>query len=634
MLDPRDRGALLEALRPPPGYVVDAAIATTYSLDLVTLLTAPLAFSLYDRLAKEGQASGGRVDSFALLHAVRKHAERLVVFCQTGCIARPKAFRQLLAYLEDAVVQVKPRSDNGVFHPKLWIQRLTSESAPIRYRVLCLSRNLTFDRSWDTMLTLDGELVADRKLAIGDSKPLGEFIDALPSLAVRNESLSPARRALVTLMGDELKRVRFDVPEGFESMRFWPIGHDGKKANPFGKEKIDRLLVISPFVSAHRLEVLSNEGKQHVLVSRIDELASIPKHILERYDEVHVLHDAAEDIDDDGEAYDETGVTVAGPVPLARGLHAKLYVADDGWNAHLWTGSANATEAAFGANVEFLVQLTGKKSKLGVEATLTAEHGSGLRALLAPFTPPDEPVVESDETRALEEMLRVANCTISCAAWVARIEPTAAGMAKETYTVALSVTSDLPGLPEGCSVRAWPIALPQDRAVELTADAKALFERCSFQALTSFFAFELTARVGQRVERCEFVVRVALEGAPEDRYARVIRSLLDDPAKVMQFLRLLLSLDAFEALELLDPESPDGATSSRRGTGVDDGVPLFESLLRTLEREPDRLLEVDRLVTELRRTEDGARLLPATFDEIWVPLWAAYQALPRSARSA
>lgn len=43
MLDPRDRGALLEALRPPPGYVVDAAIATTYSLDLVTLLTAPLA---------------------------------------------------------------------------------------------------------------------------------------------------------------------------------------------------------------------------------------------------------------------------------------------------------------------------------------------------------------------------------------------------------------------------------------------------------------------------------------------------------------------------------------------------------------------------------------------------------------
>jgi hypothetical protein len=168
----------------------------------------------------------------------------------------------------------------------------------------------------------------------------------------------------------------------------------------------------------------------------------------------------------------------------------------------------------------------------------------------------------------------------------------------------------------------------------LPPDTKVAFERCSFQALTSFFAFELTARVGQRVERCEFVVRVALEGAPDDRYARVIHALLNDPAKVMQFLRLLLSLDAFEALELLDPGSSEGTSSSRRPAGADDTVPLFESLLRTLERDPDRLLEVQRLVTELRRTEDGARLLPPTFDEIWTPLWAAYQSLPRSGRSA
>ena len=83
----------------------------------------------------------------------------------------------------------------------------------MRYKVLCLSRNLTFDRSWDTMLALDGELVADRKLAIGESKPLGEFIDALPSLVVDKGSLTPARRELVETIGHELKRVRFEIPK-------------------------------------------------------------------------------------------------------------------------------------------------------------------------------------------------------------------------------------------------------------------------------------------------------------------------------------------------------------------------------------------------------------------------------------
>ena len=29
-------------------------------------------------------------------------------------------------------------------------------------------------------------------------------------------------------------------------------------------------------------------------------------------------------------------------------LHAKLYVSERGWDAHIWTGSANATAAAFG----------------------------------------------------------------------------------------------------------------------------------------------------------------------------------------------------------------------------------------------------------------------------------------------
>jgi hypothetical protein len=41
MLEPDGRTLLLDALRPPLGYQLDAAAGTTYSLDLVSLLTAP-----------------------------------------------------------------------------------------------------------------------------------------------------------------------------------------------------------------------------------------------------------------------------------------------------------------------------------------------------------------------------------------------------------------------------------------------------------------------------------------------------------------------------------------------------------------------------------------------------------------
>ena len=47
MLEPRVRRQLMEALRPPSGYELDRAVGTTYSLDLLALLTTPLAFTIF-----------------------------------------------------------------------------------------------------------------------------------------------------------------------------------------------------------------------------------------------------------------------------------------------------------------------------------------------------------------------------------------------------------------------------------------------------------------------------------------------------------------------------------------------------------------------------------------------------------
>ena len=53
MLEPGKRLLYLEELRPPEGYQLDRAIATTFSLDLLSLLMAPLSMVLHESQSRD-----------------------------------------------------------------------------------------------------------------------------------------------------------------------------------------------------------------------------------------------------------------------------------------------------------------------------------------------------------------------------------------------------------------------------------------------------------------------------------------------------------------------------------------------------------------------------------------------------
>jgi hypothetical protein len=617
MLEPQDRAVLLAALRPPDGFVVDRALATTFTLDLTALLTAPLAFSMYDGLlaSDKGKAGGAAVetlDPYALLKAVRGHAERLTVFCQATRIAPPAKYRRLLGYLESCVVQVQARKEDGIFHPKLWILRFTRNlDDEVRYRVLCLSRNLTFDRSWDTLLSLDGEY-ARRTNAFAENHPLGDFITALPELAIA--PMDATKRQSILEVADEIRRVKFELPDAVESIRFHPLGIEGHQRSPFDKG-IERFLIVSPFVSEAALKQLSQAGRKDVLVSRIDQLEAIPAAVLAAYSELHVLDAAAEF--EEHESSDPS-MPVASVDSVASGLHAKLYVADHGSNAHIWTGSANATTAAFERNVEFLVQLTGKRKALGVDATLDGRGGKGgLRALLASFTPPSEPVQPTAASRRLEQRLHALRMQMARSRWVAVVGEEQASR----FPFALEVQGEPFDLPEDVVVKVWPITLPRERAQQLRPPLERRvsdFGPCSFDALTSFFAFAVQLSEGEEELEDTFVLNVVLEGAPANRAGRILQSLLDDPAKVLQFLRILLATDPLEALEVMEQEDTT-AQAVGAPAGVSDSA-LLETLLRALDRDPGRIDAVSEIVRDLSSTEAGRRAFPAGFMNVWEPI--------------
>ena len=75
MLSPDDRSLVTTLLTPPCGMLLDAAIATTYTLDPVALLTVPL------HLAWLASGEDKRLlgDGIRLFEALRRVGEKLTV---------------------------------------------------------------------------------------------------------------------------------------------------------------------------------------------------------------------------------------------------------------------------------------------------------------------------------------------------------------------------------------------------------------------------------------------------------------------------------------------------------------------------------------------------------------------------
>src|SRR4051812_19554177 len=102
MLPPNDRQLYVGVLKPPVGYVLGRAVATTYSLDLATLLSVPLSLALpHLDLHKLGAES-----AIALLQAVRAVSDKLTVFVDRGGIAPPGQTHVLYGLLEPVVHEV------------------------------------------------------------------------------------------------------------------------------------------------------------------------------------------------------------------------------------------------------------------------------------------------------------------------------------------------------------------------------------------------------------------------------------------------------------------------------------------------------------------------------------------------
>ena len=603
-LTPETRVLLTDALRPPAGYRVEIAVGTTYSLNLTALLLAPLSFALFDHSDAEDIRS---LDPIRLLEAVRRYADHTTVFCQAGGIHVPTQYRSILTFVEDSVREASPSHEDSLFHPKMWALRFVSENKERLHRVVVLSRNLTFDRSWDTALVLDEQ--ADGNI---DAGPAAEFVRHLPSLALR--PLQKSRSDELLDLATTLEQITVGAPHPFTGGELVPMGLHAEKTWPF-PNRGRRLLAISPFLTKGAVDQLARVSDNRMVVSRAASLEQTGSDALHGWD-VNVLQRLAE-VDPSEDIEDVTTTAPDGFFEAHDGLHAKTFIVDVDQNQSIVvTGSANLTTASWNRNVEFDVLLTGPTASCGVSAVLNGSpEVPGLNQILEEYLV-SEPGGIADEAAETAFALEAFHRRLAAGDVALHIETI------DEERVEGVLTLDIPsGAPGTTTVRLASLGEAQAKTLAVQLDWVV-----SPINVTPFIVVETTAGSGAAKVTRRCALMADLTGAIDGRRQDAVFSILRSKEEVLRYLVFLLGDPSYDALFAeVAGLSADRFADSDKPAHANNDVALFEPLVRAAGRDQDALARVASLVEEIRELPDGSELVPDGFDELWNVIWQVHQ---------
>lgn len=616
MLEPDSRITYMELLRPPPGYALAKAVGTTFSADLEAILYAPLAMASKDGLRDED----GKPNPLALLDSLWRNANKMVILCQRGRILLPHSASRLNTFFNKVVFEVL--QEKGSFHPKTWFLHFKSESGDERYRFVCASRNLTFDRSWDTVIALEGKPSGSENAA---NRGLIEYLSWLSSQA--KSVVSEGKAGLIKAFLAEIPLVDFEDIYPAERVSF-DFSAPDKSLKLGWLDGAERLLMISPFLQQELLAALSDKvgGGEDALtlvssqeaMDRIDWRSLGVRFKLYAWDDLASIMGNS-DSEDAGE-HDE-----AEERSLLSGLHAKLYVAEKNKSCVIATGSANATNSGFwGVNTEFITLLEGRSRDMGIDKILGRDEGeSGVVSvfdLLREYTPPEKPVEIEDMKEVLARELNEARRLLSECDLRIRVN---GGEREGTFDMVVSAhhpSLEPDELPDGIHVEFWPTSLEGEshRGLgPLISGAEAVFAGVDATSVSKFISFRLSIeREGTSIST-GFVLCARLIDEPADLEERALVSLVDSSVKFFQYLWFLL-MDEYVSLGT----GPIGGWAFRdsyiaRKYSILSATPMFEDLLKKCVDDPSLVKDIDELIGAFDEHSADNSVIPKDFLSIW-----------------
>jgi len=593
MLQPnKDRIDYGNLLMPPEGFQLDNAIATSYSLDLDALISIPVALYFAHSLDLNVKQ-----DVVQVLDSIRRASDTVKVFCQKGQIKVPETQHRLYSFIEPCVVQVPPTQKDS-FHPKVWVIRFKNNYKEIKYRVIVLSRNLTFDRSWDVAFQMEGNCIQDRTNNFRNTKPLIDFINYLSGF----EKITWLKSFLADLGKTEFKITSNE----FEDFKFLPTGFDGYRENfLFDNHVYDDLLIISPFITNGGLEIAKEHSRvKPTLFSREFELKKINREVLTHFSTYHLSKDFVE-----GEEKLEVD-TEENILSQHQDLHAKVYAYKNGWDAYLLLGSANCSKRAMENNVEFMIQLKGKNSKIGPNVIFSELVNKDLQ-IFQQYSGAEELSEQEKLLDEQEQELQKLKIELVNAALKARASK------QEDSNFQIDLEFNLKGIKANPKIEITANLLNSEQTQVLQVGENNNWAAYNIGELdlSCFLILELKLKGSSVILR--FAMKIEIANLPSTRSTKIFRDIISNTTNFFKYIRFLLAENYWD--EQLSFGERNGIHSDGSSFGFYfSEEPIYENMLKAVSREPEKLAEIKKVMDKLSEEENKETpIIPQDFKELW-----------------
>lgn len=597
MLNPNnDRLDYGEILAPPAGFLLDFAVGTTYSLDLDALVGASLALGL-----SEETDSALMNNPVCLLEALRSTGDKVALFCEGGQIGLPSNISPLYILLEKMVFSVKTVKQRDFtnypsFHPKFWLIRYKNNKGELLYRVIVLSRNLTFDRSWDVTYYIDGK-VSRKKTS--KNEPICDFLRYLCK-NIKSDDNGKKKEHEIKKLINELSNVEFEPSEKeFFDFEFIPNGIKKENGGYYRfeedallNETFHEIMIISPFLSSGIIRNFNNrnikspiENSEYVLITREMSLGRLKEEDVSNF-KIYTMKDNV--IDGETSISDDTDSI------KKQDIHAKIYMMRKYSTSHLYLGSLNASHNAVYGNIEFMIKLSAKNRYLNLEKIKNAlfcggDDNNPFQEVSLQNAIIDE---EDEKSNALNFFIKEINrsnpkADVSC-------------ISEDNYTINIHFNEiDT----KGYQINIKPLLSKKTD----TFKQELKFENLMITQLSEFYSISVSNE-----DKCvERVIIIPTEGLPENREKAVVSSVVSDSECFYRYIAFLLGDDSI--LSVLEASINSGEATSGKDVHSYNIPALYEKMLQTAAISPEKFKGIEFLMKTI--SEDG--VIPEDFKKLY-----------------
>lgn len=599
-----DRTDYGNILMPPKGYKLESAVGTTYSLDLEALSAVAVCLGL-----SEEADSRLMQNPICMLNALQKVSDRLILFCEAGQIKVLSKPTALSVLLEKIVVEVALPKDKSMgrypaFHPKTWMLSYINSDGDRKYRFVVMSRNLTFDRSWDISFAMDSSKKVRQKRK---STPICKFLEYLACNVNKQCIDYVKKRNLIRKMVGEIKGISFSLDSKVfgENFEILPLGI-GEKAYKIENDKLfctqkgdadstfNELVIMSPFLSSGVIADFNLADRalsecSRTLITRRSELGKLRECDVNNFT-IYTLKD--EIIDGEDEISDESSDK------RKQDIHAKIYLRRKYADVDLYLGSMNASYSAINKNVEMMVKLSTKNKYLNGEKFLDDIFCGNTDDTKNPF---EQVTIESAIDDAADINRNILEDKIK---YLCRTKKIAYISKDESNTDRYNIKIEFTGIDTDENIMISPINSKRKHILSEYVE----FLDMDILQLSEFYKVEIKS--GDTV--LNRIIMIPTIGFPDNRENIVVNSVVGDKVSFIEYISLVLGDDYI--LSMIEGKQIRESGMFSKKSGIMPAI--YEKMLKVAVTEPEKIKDIGyvlKMVNDSEIIPDEFRRLYETF---------------------